>query len=429
MNKTSDYEAERRLVGCLLMSEDSAPLAYLRQHLAEDDVEQGWVRDGIAAAADCLSDGVQPNLVHLPDRLRRGGATDETIARVIESRESLWTGEDIEKYVARVLEAASRRRLRDAALGIVQAAERGEADFSAVRETAFDKLAAVDPAVGATSCRTAGEVVDSGRQLLMDLQAGRLPALPTGLANLDKLCSLRPTSLTVLAARPGMGKTALAVQLLLHACENGMRGGMFSLEMGCEELFMRVACSALGVSSRDAWDGCLAPDKYDALHHEMEGLRGLDLFLDDRTGLTIDALRARAKLEAARMGGVDVIVVDYIQLMGGRGAARHEVVADISRGLKVLAKELHCAVIGLAQLNRKCEDRSPPRPITSDLRESGALEQDADNILLLYRAGQYGLAAAGDEGATDCIVAKQRNGRCGVADLWFEGPRMRFYDR
>lgn len=245
---------------------------------------------------------------------------------------------------------------------------------------------------------------------------------PTGYADFDELTAgLQPNALIVVGARPGMGKTSFALGMAGHAALEAHRPVLFfSLEMSRIELTQRLLCSEARVDSTRVRNGRLTEDDWRRISHAIGRLGEANLWIDDNPNVTVMEIRSKARRLQSKVGQLGMIVVDYIQLMSGRtGAESRQVeVAEISRGLKILARELECPVVALAQLNRGLEQRADKRPMLSDLRESGSLEQDADVVTFLYRDEQYN-ADSPDRGTAEVLVAKHRAGPTGMVRLAF----------
>ena len=240
--------------------------------------------------------------------------------------------------------------------------------------------------------------------------------VPTGFYDLDRMTAgFQAGDLVVLAARPSMGKTALAINIAEHVA-------LFSMEMGAAQLAVRVVGSIGRIDQSHLRTGKLTDDEWPRLTEAIERLRTVSLHIDESAGLNSAQLRANARRLARKCGKLGLIVVDYLQLMSGTdsdGENRATELGEISRGLKTLAKELQCPVIALSQLNRSVESRPDKRPMMSDLRESGAIEQDADIIMFIYRDEYYTKDACKEPGVAEIIIAKQRNGPTGTVKLAF----------
>lgn len=254
----------------------------------------------------------------------------------------------------------------------------------------------------------------------------------TGFYDYDRMTAgMQPGELIVLAARPSMGKTAMALNIAEHVAVNErLPVAVFSMEMGAAQLTLRMVGSLGRIDQGNLRTGKLRHDEWARLSDTVERLRGVNLFIDESPGLTPSELRANARRLARQCGKLGLIVVDYLQLMsgssGGGDENRATELGEISRGLKALAKELQCPVIALSQLNRSVEQRTDKRPLMSDLRESGAIEQDADVIIFIYRDDYYNKENSKDPGVAEIIIGKQRNGPTGTIRLAFLKPLTRF---
>ncbi|QDL54210.1 replicative DNA helicase [Rhodoferax aquaticus] len=248
--------------------------------------------------------------------------------------------------------------------------------------------------------------------------------VPTGFYDFDRMTAgLQAGDLIVLAARPSMGKTALAINIAEHVALNeGLPVAIFSMEMGAAQLAVRIVGSIGRIDQGHLRTGKLSDEEWPRLSEAIERLRVISLHIDESAGLTSSELRANARRLARQCGKLGLIVVDYLQLMsgtGGDGENRATELGEISRGLKMLARELQCPVIALSQLNRSVEQRPDKRPMMSDLRESGAIEQDADIIMFIYRDEYYTKDQCKEPGVAEVIIAKQRNGPTGTVKLAF----------
>jgi replicative DNA helicase len=269
-------------------------------------------------------------------------------------------------------------------------------------------------------------------QELHDSGAQEVTGVRTGFYELDRMTAgLQKGDLIVLAARPSMGKTAFALNIAEHvAVQEGLPVLVFSMEMGASQLALRLVGSLGRIDQGNLRTGRLKNEEWERLTEAVEKLGQVQMFIDETAGLTSSELRARARRMARQFGGtLGLIVVDYLQLMSGNGGSeenRATELGEISRGLKSLAKELQCPVMALSQLNRSVESRTDKRPMMSDLRESGAIEQDADIITFIYRDEYYTKDACKEPGVAEIIIAKQRNGPVGTVKLAFLRPLTRF---
>lgn len=255
--------------------------------------------------------------------------------------------------------------------------------------------------------------------------------IATGYTDLDSMTSgLQPGDLIIVAGRPSMGKTAFSINIAENvALESSKPVAIFSMEMGATQLAMRMLGSVGKLNQHDLRTGRLQDDDWGRLTHALGKLNDAPLFIDESAALSALELRARSRRLHRQHGELGLIVVDYIQLMSANAGKASEnratEISDISRSLKALAKELHVPVVALSQLNRSLEQRPNKRPVMSDLRESGAIEQDADLILFIYRDEVYN-ADSPDKGKAEIIIGKQRNGPIGKVELAFRGEYTRF---
>jgi replicative DNA helicase len=264
----------------------------------------------------------------------------------------------------------------------------------------------------------------------------KVKGIPTGYKSLDNILSgLQPADLIILAARPSMGKTALALSMVQKmSIESAKKRtvGIFSLEMSKEQLVDRLFCSLLGVDSWKLQHGRLDDRDFQNMGSVMDTLNQAPIYIDDSVGTSIPELRAKAR-RLQMEHGLDMIIVDYLQLMSTGNMAyagnRVQEISEISRALKSLGRELHIPVIALSQLSRAVELRNPKIPQLADLRESGSIEQDADIVMMLYRKDYYDENVTEDEkGITEILIRKHRNGPIGKAELRFDKKQMRFFD-
>ena len=257
---------------------------------------------------------------------------------------------------------------------------------------------------------------------------GAITGVATGFSDLDnKTAGLQRSDLVIVAARPSMGKTAFAVNMVEHAVMSGSKVLVFSMEMPSEQIVMRMLSSLGRIDQTRLRSGELQDDDWNRFTGAVSQLRDKQLFIDDTPALTPGDVRSRARRVSRELGGLDMIAVDYLQLMrtAEKAESRTNEISEISRSLKALAKEMRCPVVALSQLNRALESRPDKRPMNSDLRESGAIEQDADVILFIYRDEVYNEETE-DKGIAEIIIGKQRNGPIGRVRLSFIGNLTKF---
>ena len=273
------------------------------------------------------------------------------------------------------------------------------------------------------------EVVTRIDELYHRADHSDVTGVPTGFTDMDNMTSgLQPGDLIVVAGRPSMGKTAFSLNIGEHvAIEQGLPVAVFSMEMGANQLALRLLSSVGKLDQQRLRTGRLQNEDWPKLTSAIQRMQDAQLFIDETPALNSLELRARARRLARQCGKLGLIVIDYIQLMAANsvGENRATEISEISRGLKALAKELHCPVIALSQLNRSLEQRPNKRPIMSDLRESGAIEQDADVILFIYRDEVYNPDTQ-DKGTAEIIIGKQRNGPIGTVRMTFLKEQTKF---
>jgi replicative DNA helicase len=272
-------------------------------------------------------------------------------------------------------------------------------------------------------------VVERIQELFERSGANDVTGVPTGFADLDsKTCGLQPGDLIIIAGRPSMGKTALALNIGEHvAIDLGMPVALFSMEMGAAQIALRMLGSVGRIDQQRLRTGRLNDEDWPRLSEAIERMHAAPLYIDETAALNALELRARARRLAREYKQLGLIVVDYLQLMSASAAGENRAteISEISRSLKALAKELKVPVVALSQLNRTVETRTDKRPVMSDLRESGAIEQDADVILFIYRDEVYNPDSS-DKGIAEIIIGKQRNGPIGRVNLRFGGEFTRF---
>jgi replicative DNA helicase len=274
------------------------------------------------------------------------------------------------------------------------------------------------------------QVVDRIGQLYDQSNHSGITGVPTGFTDLDKMTSgFQPGDLVIVAGRPSMGKTAFSLNIGEHvAVDQSLPVAVFSMEMGATQLAMRMVCSVGRLDQQRVRTGQLVDDDWPRLTNAIQKMQDSQLYIDETPGLNALELRSRARKLSRQCGQLGLVIVDYLQLMSSASASgenRATEISEISRSLKGLAKELQCPVIALSQLNRSLEQRPNKRPVMSDLRESGAIEQDADVIIFIYRDEVYNPDSP-EKGTAEIIIGKQRNGPIGTVRLTFLGKYTKF---
>jgi replicative DNA helicase len=336
---------------------------------------------------------------------------------------------NIDEYIRIIEEKATLRRLIEEATLILNNSYNSSADLSEILEDAEKKILNVVKTRKGTEFRKIQEVLtktQSDIEALSQLK-GDITGLSTGFKEIDMLTAgLHPGELIIIAARPAMGKTAFAVNLGVNmAINSGLPIAIFNLEMSAEQLTNRMLSSVGQIELNKLKTGKLTNNDWKRLNEAISKLAETKIFIDDSPGKTITEIRAKCRRLASEQEKIGAIIIDYLQLIDGTnkfGANRQQEVAEISRSLKTLALELEVPVIALSQLSRKVEDREDKRPLLSDLRESGSIEQDADIVAFLHREDYYKPSEAIDEvtSKSEFIVAKHRNGPTKIIDLIFK---------
>ena len=275
-----------------------------------------------------------------------------------------------------------------------------------------------------------GAMLQTALEKIEELGArgGDITGVPTGFRDLDKmLAGLHPANLIVVAGRPSMGKSALALNIAENVADHGGAVALFTLEMSREEVVQRLLSSMASVDSHRLRTGQLGPELWQKVVRETSKLYQMPFYVDDSPDLTVTAIRAKCR-RMTRKHGLALVVVDYLQLMhaSGRSDNRQQEIADISRSLKNLARELHVPIIAVSQLNRQLEQRENKRPRLGDLRESGAIEQDADIVMFIYRDEYYNPDNTDSRGVAEVSIAKHRAGATGNVMMTFAAEFTRF---
>lgn len=426
-----NLDAEMSLLGAVLIDEDT--LADISEHVKPHDFydrRHGLIYDAMMR----LYEKHKPvDLLTLTDELKKKNDI-ETIggsAYLTELTNYVPTAAHAEAYAELVQQKAIRRRLIKASAEISELGFNEETSTEELLEQAEAQLFAVsDQSLKQDLVSIETILTDSfDRMEELHRNKGALRGVRTGYRDLDNMTAgLQRSDLIILAARPAMGKTTLVTNLAYNVATIAKQPVLFfSLEMSKEQLVDRMLADASGV---DAWNirtGNLSDDDFGKLSDAMGEMAEAPIFIDDTPGVSVLEMRTKAR-RAAHEQPLGLIIIDYLQLMQGSGrdsGNRVQEVSEISRGLKLLARELNVPVIALSQLSRSVESRSPQIPQLSDLRESGSIEQDADIVMFIYREAYYNPETE-RENITDLIIAKHRNGPTGKVELFFHPERLRF---
>lgn len=430
-----NLDAEKSVIGSLLI--DKNAIIKIADILFPDDFYQdanGIIFDGVLTLFHLR----QPiDILTLSEVLERNEKLDLVGGRayLAELAEEVPTATHVVQYALIVKEKSTLRRLIKAGNEIMACGFDESTPLEESLEKAEQSLFKVSQTILKDRFIHIKEILTGTYEKIADLHdpeaKEKYRGVPTGFHGLDNVLSgLQPADLIILAARPSMGKTALALNMAQNAARRQKSIGIISLEMSKEQLVERMFCSILGVDSWKMRTGKMTEEDFARIGGVMDELNSLKIFIDDSVGSSIVELRAKTR-RLQMEHGLDLVIIDYLQLMSGGKSTysvnRVQEISDISRALKGLARELRVPIIALSQLSRAVESRPIKIPQLSDLRESGAIEQDADVVLMLYREDYY------DEdteraGITDVFIRKHRNGPVGRVELRFKKEQLTFFD-
>ena len=425
-----NLDAEVSVLGSMLLSKDA--IAEVNEIVGADDFYRGAHRTLFEAVCDLYDRGEPVDPVTLGDELE-GRGTLESVGGVVAISDLISrvpTAANAAYYARIVAEQALRRRLIDAGTQITRIGYDGEHGAEEAVDSAEALMYQVAQHGRVSEFTPMKELLTESFELIEKLHENdsAVTGLATGFTDFDNLTSgLQDQNLVIIAARPGMGKSTLVTNLATNvAVELRRPAALFSLEMSKTELVQRVLASEAKVDSERLRTGRLQDADWPKLSQAMGRLAEAPLFIDDTPGLNLMELRSKAR-RLKQKHGLDLVIVDYLQLMQAhrRSESRVQEVSELSRGLKILAKELDVPVIALSQLSRKPEDRTDRRPQLADLRESGSIEQDADLVAFIYRDEVYDPESPA-KGEAEIIVAKHRNGPLRTVRLTFIGHHSRF---
>lgn len=433
------FEAEAGVLGCILLDPDTSLSNCIPQFKAGSnvffDLRHRYIYDAIVSMWEKHT---KVDIITLQQRLKDAGQLDQIggMSYLAELPDRVPSAANLGYYAEILIKKFTLRRVITACSDIRAQALQEPDDVGEVLATAAAAMnAAVDIVTPENSVASAKVLVPDAMEYIDTLRthAGTVTGLATGLIDLDMMCwGLQPDEMFVIAGRPSMGKTALAMNIAEHVAMSGKPVGVFSMEMSRQSLMVRMLCSRARVSTAWVRSGKLSLASEQALVKASTELVKCPLYIDDTSALSILELTARAR-RMHKLYGIRLVVVDYLQLMHAplrRNDNRQQEVSHISGGLKALAKDLHVPVLVLSQLNRRMDERgSNGAPKLSDLRESGSIEQDADVVTMLYKPQQESTGADGENQHTikvRCTIAKNRTGPTGQVDLVFMRSCTRF---
>ncbi|HDU1323768.1 TPA: replicative DNA helicase [Staphylococcus pseudintermedius] len=444
------HEAEQSVLGAIFL--DPELMSSTQEILLPESFYRGAHQHIFRAMMDLNEDGKDIDIVTVLDRLTQEGVVNEAGGPqyLAEITSNVPTTRNIQYYTDVVFKNAVKRKLIHTADSIANDGYNDELDLDTVlndAERRILELSSTCESDGFKDIRDVlGQVYDNAEQL--DQNSGQTPGIPTGYRDLDQMTAgFNRNDLIILAARPSVGKTAFALNIAQKVAthEDQYTVGIFSLEMGADQLATRMICSSGNVDSNRLRTGTMTEEDWNRFTVAVGKLSRTKIFIDDTPGVRITDIRSKCR-RLKQEHGLDMIVIDYLQLIQGSGSRasdnRQQEVSEISRMLKAIARELECPVIALSQLSRGVEQRQDKRPMMSDIRESGSIEQDADIVAFLYRDDYYNRGDGDDDdddggfepqtndenGEIEIIIAKQRNGPTGTVKLHFMKQYNKFTD-
>ena len=439
--------AEQSLLGALMQEPEK--LVEVKAAVDVEDFYDEKNKDIYNAILRLDEAGIIPDTTTIFEEINNSGAFKSMDASlyIVELYDITPSTRNIMHYANLVKRYSIYREIRSALLSSTEEMNQGNADIDSLTATLFDQVERAMERAKTSQFKNMKDVTNEVFQEIVARMSGEGQniAIPTGFSTLDQLVGLGKGDLVILAARPSMGKTAFALNIALNVAGKNHRDesekktvALFSLEMGADQLVSRMICSEGMLDSEKIKKGTLDNDDMMKLETAVHFLNQKNIFIEDSAFIKVNEVKAKCKL-LKNEHGLDLVVIDYLQLLQGskRTDNRQQEVSEISRSLKQMARELECRVIALSQLSRSVESRHDKRPMMSDLRESGSIEQDADIVSFLYRSDYYRSEDAdenevqepSDVSTVEVIVAKNRNGQTGTAELAFMKRYNRFVSK
>ena len=426
-------EAEQAVLGSMLI--DARCVPEVIDQLRSDDFYVRQNREIYDTIYSMFNYSLTIDPVTVLEHMKQNGVYDENTSRgyLLQLMDTTPTAANVVEYIGILKDKTLLRRVAEAAGDLTALIQQGTETGQDILEAAEQRIYAIRQGRAARGLIPISNVLIDVYDRLTELAASEsaIPGLSTGLTDLDRAISgLNKSDLILLAARPGMGKTSMALNILLEAGKkSGKNVAFFSLEMSREQLALRLISSECFVDNKKLVTGKLTEEDWEKVAVAADSLNRSRIFIDDDSSVSVADISAKCR----RMDNLGLVIIDYLQLMqsaGGRtysGENRQQVVSDISRALKIMAKELDVPVLCLSQLSRANESRSDKRPMLSDLRESGAIEQDADIVMFLYRDDYYNDSDE-NHNLAECIIAKNRHGETGMVELQWQPEFTTFND-
>lgn len=429
-----DLVAEQSVLGAVFISPET--MISLADELTPDDFYKPANKIVFKTMLSLLEKGEPIDATTMVSALTNQGDISNIggINYVVELVNSTPTSKNVDHYAKLVKEKATLRKVIADLSDSLSSAYQGDVSIGDIIAKTEKYLLDISNQNTGTGFRNVADILDTHMQIveIRSQTDGFVTGLSTGFIGLDKITTgLHEGNLIILAARPAMGKTALALNIAKHVATMERKPAViFSLEMGAEELIERMVASEGMIPGYHLKTGNLSTDEWKRLVHAQSNLYDVPIFVDDTAGIRISEIRSKARKLSQEMGGLGIIIIDYLQLItGSKRENRQQIVSEISRELKILAKDLRVPVIALSQLSRSVEQRQDKRPMLSDLRESGSIEQDADIVAFLYRDAYYQKEQADSQEAnnvTELILEKNRHGSLGTVKLYFHKEYTKF---
>lgn len=429
-----DLAAEQSVLGAVFIAPDT--IISLADELVPDDFYKPANKIVFKTMLSLLEKGEPIDATTMVSALTNQGDISKIggMNYVVELVNFTPTSKNVEHYAKLVKEKATLRKVITDLSESLSSAYQGDVSISDIISKTEKSMLDISNQNTGTGFRNVADILDTHMQMVETRSQtdGVVTGLSTGFVGLDKITTgLHEDNLIILAARPAMGKTALALNIAQYiAVKEKKPVAIFSLEMGAESLIERMLAAEGMVEGYHLKTGNLSVEEWSRLVHAQGNLYDAPIFVDDTAGIRISEIRSKARKLAQEMGGLGVIIIDYLQLItGSKGENRQQIVSEISRELKILAKDLKVPVIALSQLSRAVEQRQDKRPMLADLRESGSIEQDADIVAFLYRDAYYQKEQADSQEAnnvTELILEKNRHGSLGTVKLYFHKEYTKF---
>ncbi|MDD3223132.1 MAG: replicative DNA helicase [Clostridium sp.] len=423
-----NIEAEQSVIGSMILDKNS--IAQVSEVLRSEDFYRENHKVLYSSIMELFQKDIPVDMITLIEHLRSTEKLEGAggITYITQLCDSVASTANLHSYIEIVKNKSTLRRLIKSSNEIIEESYSQQDNVPKVLDSAEKKIFDISQNKTSNDFEKLSSVLERGFTEIEKLfnNKGEVSGIPSGFPELDeKTSGFQKGDMILIAARPSMGKTTFALNLAEYAALRASKSiVVFSLEMSKEQLAYKLLCSEANVDMLKLRTGALEDNDWDNIAKASGPLAESKIFIDDTAGISVMEMRSkcrRIKIEH----GIDMIIVDYLQLMSGSGESRQQEVSEISRSIKSLAKEMQCPVIALSQLSRAPEQRTDHRPMLSDLRESGSIEQDADLVMFLYRDEYYN-ADTEDKNVAECIIAKQRNGPTGTIKLAWLGQFSKF---